>query len=147
MKIVIKSFKELTTDELYVLLKLRIDVFVVEQNCPYPELDDKDQIATHILGYYKNKLATYARIFAVSQYFDNHAAIGRIATHKNFRNLKLGRKIVQKSIDLCHKLYGENTPIKIAAQTYLNSFYTSFGFNIDGKEFLEDGLPHVHMVL
>lgn len=147
MDLAIKSFSELSIDELYALLKLRTDVFVVEQNCPYPELDDKDQIATHIFLYEKLEIVAYARVFAPSDYFDDYAAIGRIVTHKDHRDQKLGRKIVNESLAYCRKVFGEDQSIKIAAQTYLTSFYESFGFNIKSDEFLEDGIPHFYMVL
>jgi ElaA protein len=147
LDIIIKTYQELTKEELYDLLKLRTDIFVVEQNCPYPELDNKDQIAIHVLGMKAAQIAAYTRIFGVNDYFANHAAIGRIATNDKFRGQNLGRDIVKASIDYCWKLYGKESLIKISAQTYLTTFYESFGFQIEGDEFLEDGIPHIHMVL
>lgn len=147
MDIIIKTYQELTKDELYDLLKLRTDVFVVEQNCPYPELDNKDQIAIHVLGMKDAQISAYTRIFKANDYFENHAAMGRIATNDKFRSQNLGRDIVKASIDYCWKLYGKESLIKISAQTYLTTFYESFGFQTDGDEFLEDGIPHIHMIL
>jgi len=147
MKIGIKKYEELTKEELYAILKLRVDVFVVEQNCPYPELDDKDQIAIHVLGMKGLQIAAYTRVFKPNDYFDNYAAIGRIATSDKFRNQNLGREIVKASIDYCWQEYRKDTVIKISAQMYLTAFYESFGFQIEGDEFLEDGIPHIHMTL
>lgn len=145
MEIVYKKFQELDIHELYLILKLRVDVFVVEQNCPYPELDNKDQMAIHVLGYIDGNLAAYARVFHLNDYFEGYTAMGRILSLDQYRGKGLGRKIVQASIDYINQQ--KPTSIKISAQTYLSKFYESMGFVAQGDEFLEDDLPHIYMTI
>ncbi|WP_228853092.1 GNAT family N-acetyltransferase [Aegicerativicinus sediminis] len=140
----IKAFEELNIHELYEILRLRSEIFVVEQNCVYQDLDRKDQIAYHVLGYYKNKLAAYTRIFDKGQYLD-HASIGRVVVDQAARSLGLGKKIMVASIDAVKKLYNEDIII-ISAQSYLNKFYSDLGFVKIGDEYLEDGIPHTKMI-
>ena len=140
-----KKYKELTLDEFHDILQLRIDVFVVEQNCPYPELDNKDDIAFHFYCTDKNdKIIAYTRIFKPGDYYIE-AAFGRVVVHQDFRNQKVGCKLVEQTINKMTQLFGD-IPIKIGAQTYLNKFYTSFGFQQVGEEYIEDGIPHIYMV-
>ena len=146
MKTRIKSFQELSNQELYALLALRSEVFVVEQNCPYQDLDGHDQKAIHLLGYQDQNLVACSRIFALSQYFEGFASIGRIATSPNFRKLGFGKQIVEQSLLKIYELYGKECPIKIGAQAYLIRFYEELGFNNTTIEFLEDGIPHVYMI-
>ena len=146
MKVIVKSFENLTNQELYALLALRIEVFVVEQNCPYLDLDGFDQKATHLLGYNKEILVACSRIFAPDSYFQGFASIGRIVTSPKFRNLGFGKKLVQHSLSNIHEMYGNKCPVKIGAQAYLISFYEALGFNNTGAEYLEDGIPHVFMI-
>ncbi len=142
---ILKSFNELSLEEFHSILKLRIDVFVVEQECPYPELDNKDQLAYHFFCRNKNNLIiAYTRIFKPNNYY-KEAAFGRVAVHQNFRNEGIGKKLIENSLQEIEKLFG-NVVIKIGAQTYLKKFYTSFGFQQVGKEYLEDGIPHIHMI-
>jgi len=140
----IKSFEELNIHELYELLRLRSEIFVVEQNCVYQDLDRKDQIAYHVLGYHKNKLAAYTRIFDKGQYLDN-ASIGRVVVDQSARSLGLGKKIMDASIDAIKKLYNEEV-ISISAQSYLHKFYSDLGFVAVGEEYLEDNIPHKKMI-
>lgn len=146
MKTQFKKFQTLSIEELYAVLKLRTDVFVVEQDCPYPELDNKDQVAVHAMGMNGNQLGAYSRIFGPGDYFDDHAAIGRIATHEHHRGHGLGRLIILHSISFIKSIYGENTSIKIAAQSHLENFYASLDFKKSSEEFLEDGIPHIFMI-
>lgn len=146
MKIKIKFFHELSNQELYSLLALRSEVFIVEQNCPYQDLDGHDQKAIHLLGYLDENLAACSRIFAPNEYFEGFASIGRIATSPNFRKLSFGKQIVVDSLSKIYELYGKECPIKIGAQAYLIRFYEELGFNNTGIEFLEDGIPHVYMI-
>lgn len=144
LEIKIKSFKELSNQELYNLLQLRSEVFVVEQNCVYQDMDGKDQKAHHVLGYKNNKLTACTRIFKPGDYFEK-ASIGRVVVAKNQRAFKYGYDIMQASIKAIETLYNETT-IKISAQCYLNKFYTNLGFKAIGDVYLEDDIPHIAMV-
>lgn len=146
MQWILKKFQDLTVDEFHDILQLRINVFIVEQNCPYPELDDKDKIAFHLFGINKeNKMIAYTRIFKPGDYY-KEAAFGRVAVHQDYRNQNIGFQLVEQTIIEIHKLFG-NTNIKIGAQTYLNNFYQSFGFHQVGDDYIEDGIPHIHMLI
>lgn len=139
-----KTFKELTSDELYNLLQLRSEVFVVEQDCAYQDVDGKDQIALHIMGYKNNKIVAYTRVFKPGDYFDC-ASIGRVAVIKEEREHKYGYAIMKASIETIKKDLKE-TQIKLSAQTYLKAFYNNLGFKEIGEEYLEDGIPHIAMI-
>jgi len=146
MQWILKKFHDLTVDEFHDILQLRINIFVVEQNCPYPELDDRDKIAFHFFGINKeNKIIAYTRIFKPGDYYEE-AAFGRVAVHQDYRNQKIGFQLVEQTIIEIHKLFG-NINIKIGAQTYLNNFYQSFGFHQVGDDYIEDGIPHIHMLI
>ena len=140
-----KKYNELTLDEFHDILQLRIDVFVVEQNCPYPELDSKDKIAFHLFAKdKKDKISAYTRIFKPGDYY-KEAAFGRVVVHQDFRNQKLGYELIEKTIEWMKQLFGD-IPIKIGAQTYLKKLYVSFGLQQVGEEYIEDGIPHIYMV-
>jgi len=141
-----KEFEELELRELYELLKLRASVFVEEQDCPYQDLDGKDYLATHLLGYQKEKLIAYSRIFRPGANEKKYAMIGRIITQKQNRRKGIGFNLVKKSIGFCKDYYGNQT-IKISAQVYLKKFYTQCGFVEKGEIYLEDGIPHCAMYL
>lgn len=140
----IKKFNELTTDELYVILQLRSEVFVIEQDCVYQDLDHKDQLAYHILGVLDNQIVAYARIFKPGDYF-LESSIGRIVVKKEFRKHQYGYQLVVNSIQFIEKNLQENN-ILISAQSYLSKFYNSLGFIQIGEEYLEDGIPHIKML-
>lgn len=144
LNIVIKSFKELSVDELYDLLQLRSAIFVVEQNCVYQDLDGKDQKALHVLGYKKDKLVAYTRIFKPGDYFE-FASIGRVIVAKNERQYKYGYDIMNASINAVSD-YFKVTKIKLSAQCYLKKFYNNLGFFEVGEEYLEDDIPHICMI-
>ncbi|WP_310994265.1 GNAT family N-acetyltransferase [Aequorivita marina] len=144
MEIKVKTFAEVTKKELYDLLQLRSDVFVVEQDCVYQDIDGKDERALHVLGVEDEKIVAYARCFESGDYFD-HAAIGRILVRENYRKLGYGHKITAASIDAIKSKYKADT-IKISAQVYLITFYESHGFKTTGNRYLEDGIPHIAMV-
>lgn len=146
MKWFLKTFDELTLNEFYSILKLRIDIFVVEQNCPYHELDNKDQLAYHFFcTNTNNEIIAYTRIFKPGDYY-KEAAFGRVVVHKNFRKQELGKKLINNTIKEIYNLFGKTT-IKIGGQTYLKNFYTSFGFQQIGEGYIEDGIPHIYMIL
>ena len=141
----IKSFDELSTTELYQLINLREKVFVVEQKCYYLDADNNDQKSWHLLHFINGTLAAYLRILPPNTTY-KQPSIGRVVVDANFRKKNLGKQIMIEAIDFLNKRY-INTPIKIGAQTYLNTFYKSLGFYNEGVEYLEDGIPHIHMIL
>ncbi len=140
----IKRFDELTTRELYQILRLRNKVFVVEQNCVYLDADDKDDKAFHLFLEKDGQIIAYARIFKAGDYF-KHASIGRVVVNPDFRRLKLGKTLMQKAINFTTGTLQEKN-IEISAQTYLLKFYNALGFKATGEEYLEDGLPHFRMI-
>lgn len=140
----IKQFKELSTHELYAILQLRAEIFVVEQDCVYLDLDNKDKDAYHVLGVLDNKIVAYARIFKPGDYF-LESSIERIVVKKEFRKLQYGYQLVENSIQFIEKQLQENN-ILISAQSYLSKFYNSLGFIQIGEEYLEDGIPHIKML-
>lgn len=144
MNIEVKNFDELTKKELYDLLRLRGEVFIVEQDCVYSDIDGKDISALHILGWEDDILVAYARCFQAGDYFDK-ASIGRILVRENYRKMGYGHEITKASIKAIKAKYKDDT-IKISAQTYLVTFYQSHGFKTVGNRYLEDGIPHIAMV-
>jgi len=140
----IKRFNELSTHELYVILQLRSEVFVVEQDCVYQDLDNKDLDAYHVLGILDKEIVAYARIFKPGDYF-LESSIGRIVVKKEFRKFQYGYKVVENSIQFIENNLQQNT-ILISAQSYLTKFYNSLGFIRVGEEYLEDGIPHIKML-
>ena len=140
----IKRFNELSIQELYVILQLRSEVFVVEQDCVYQDLDNKDLEAYHVLGILDKEIVAYARIFKPGDYF-LESSIGRIVVKKEFRKFQYGYKLVVNSIQFIENNLQQNT-ILISAQSYLTKFYNSLGFIRVGEEYLEDGIPHIKML-
>jgi ElaA protein len=138
-------YNELTTNQLYNILKLRAEVFVVEQNCAYQDLDNKDNKALHLIGEINNEIIAYTRIFKKGDYFTN-SSIGRVLVKKEFRKKELGKVIMEKSIEIIKKNTKEEK-IEISAQKYLTKFYKDLGFKKTGKEYLEDNIPHIKMIL
>jgi len=139
-----KSYDELTKAELYALLRFRAEVFVVEQDCPYQDVDNKDQQAIHIFAIDDLEVIAYARVFKAGDYF-NEAAIGRVVTKQSHRGTGLGRELMKKSIDFIETHFAPKT-IRISAQTYLKKYYESFGFQQIGEGYLEDNIPHIGML-
>ena len=144
LKVKIKSFEALTKHELYYLLQLRSEVFVVEQDCVYQDLDNKDLDAYHVLGILDKEIVAYARIFKPGDYF-LESSIGRIVVKKEFRKFKYGYKLVENSIQFIENNLKENN-ILISAQSYLTKFYNSLGFIQISEEYLEDDIPHIKML-
>ena len=144
LQIQVKKFNELTIDQLYELLQLRSQVFVVEQDCVYQDIDSKDQKSLHILGLKNNKIIAYTRIFKPGDYF-NEASIGRVVVTENERKFKYGHQIMKASIAAIAAHFNTATII-ISAQTYLKKFYNNLGFNQIGDGYLEDGIPHIKML-
>lgn len=140
-------FSELSTQQLYQLLQLRVDVFVVEQTCPYPELDGKDTIegVHHLMGYMDGELIACARLLPPGTTYD-HASIGRVATKQAARGNGLGHKLLVEALARCEALWPKTT-IDIGAQEHLEGFYASHGFKTISEMYLEDDIPHVDMRL
>ena len=140
-----KRFEELTPEELYAVIKLRNEVFVVEQNCVYQDADGKDVCCFHLLGYADNNLAAYARLVPAKTAFQE-ISIGRVVTSPAYRKVGAGRQLMHKAIEQCYELFGKQ-PIRIGAQLYLKKFYESFGFVQMSEMYLEDDIPHIEMLL
>jgi ElaA protein len=144
MKIAVKTFPELSIQELYDVLQLRSEVFVVEQNCVYQDIDGKDQKAVHVLGVKEGTLVAYTRIFKAGDYF-KEAAIGRVVVKMTGRKLGYGHEIMKASVAAIYNNY-KTKHIRLSAQTYLIDFYNKHGFVAEGDTYLEDGIPHINMV-
>ncbi len=143
MDLIVKHFSELSTEELFEIYKLRVSVFVVEQECPYQEVDDADCIAYHLWLKDEDGMEAYARVLPKGTTFST-AAIGRVIAIK--RRCGLGSKIVEAAINTAKtKLYADQ--ITIEAQVYARSLYEKYGFRQTSEEFLEDGIPHIQMQL
>ena len=144
MKTVLKHFHELTIQELYNILQLRSEVFVVEQNCIYQDIDGKDQKAVHIFIKENKDVLAYSRIFDESEYFEN-PSIGRVVVKKEKRRTELGKKIMVEGAKYIKETF-TNKKIEISAQKYLKDFYEDLGYVFTGNEYLEDGIPHIRMI-
>jgi ElaA protein len=140
----LKPFDELTAKELYNILQLRNEVFIVEQNCPYQDLDNKDLYAFHLMGLEENKLIAYSRLLAPGISY-SESSIGRVVSSPAARKTGIGKKLMEESILQIKKLFQTDT-IRIGAQLYLKNFYESFGFFQEGDMYLEDNIPHIIML-
>lgn len=145
MEFIVKSFSELSIDELYAILQLRSEVFVVEQDCVYQDLDFKDQKALHVIGIKNNNIIAYTRIFKPGNYF-KEASIGRVVVKEKERKFRYGYDLMNASITAVINNF-ETKNITISAQVYLTRFYNNLGFKQVGEEYLEDGIPHIEMKL
>jgi ElaA protein len=139
----IKAFDALTVHELYDILKLRSAIFVVEQNCAYLDLDDKDKIALHLFGEFEGKIVAHARLFKAGICFDN-ASIGRVTVDANYRDKKWGHDLMREAIAGI-LLHFDESKITIGAQLYLKKFYESHRFVQTSEMYLEDDIPHIEM--
>ena len=145
LKWTFKKFDKLTARELYAIMQLRNEVFVVEQNCVYQDADNKDQQSMHLCGWDAEKLVAYTRIIPPGISY-KEASIGRVVTSPAYRNTGAGRQVMKESISLTLSAFNCNE-IKIGAQVYLTKFYQSLGFVPCSDEYLEDGIPHIEMIL
>ncbi len=141
----IKRFNELSLAELYNVLQLRSEVFVVEQNCVYQDIDGKDQKALHLLGTCNQELVAYVRLFQAGDYFEE-ASIGRVVVKPSFRNRKWGYALMTEAIKLVEKEL-KTSQITISAQLYLKTFYENLGFIQTSETYMEDDIPHIQMKL
>ncbi|MFH6966051.1 GNAT family N-acetyltransferase [Flavobacterium sp. FlaQc-28] len=140
----IKPFEALNVNELYDLLKLRSEIFVVEQNCVYLDLDGKDKKALHLIGEYDNKIVAYVRLFDAGISFDN-ASIGRVVVDADYRDRKWGHDLMREAISAIKSNFNKEK-ITIGAQLYLKKFYESHGFVQSSEMYLEDDIPHIEMI-
>ena len=140
------TFSELTNLELYKILQLRNKVFIVEQNCPYPDCDEKDFAAHHLCAWQNNQLVAYSRLLPPGISFPEKASIGRVLTASSARRQDLGKELMIRSIREIYALFGR-IDIAISAQYYLKNFYESFFFFQSGEIYLEDDIPHIPMEL
>ncbi|WP_333875719.1 GNAT family N-acetyltransferase [Flavobacterium sp.] len=139
----IKRFEALSAQELYEILQLRSEVFVVEQNCVYQDIDGKDQKALHVIGEDNGTIVAYARLFKPHDYFDE-ASIGRVVVKESYRDKKLGHVLMREAIQVI-KSHFDQRKITISAQLYLKRFYESHGFIQISETYLEDDIPHIRM--
>ena len=143
----IKHFTALNTSELYEILRVRQEVFVVEQSCAYLDADEKDQHAFHLMFVDNHsRILAYTRLLPEGISYEGYISIGRVLTVEDIRATGAGKAVMQQSLLACEELFGKKYPIKIGAQSYLLNFYQSFGFEIAGAEYIEDGIPHLHMI-
>lgn len=140
----VKTFDELSTEELYQIIRARVDVFVVEQNCPYQDLDNYDQLAIHLWAEKDAEVMAYCRIFDKAIKYPE-TSIGRVITTQKARGKGLGRQLIAYAVQIIENRL-KTQDIRISAQDYLIKFYSDFGFRDTGKKYLEDNLPHTEMV-
>jgi ElaA protein len=139
----IKTFEQLSTPEVYQILRLRAEVFVVEQNCVYQDIDNKDQKALHLFGEFEGEIIAYSRLFQPGDYFE-FSSIGRVVVAEKYRDKNYGHELIDLSI-LAIKNHFNEQNITISAQLYLKKFYQSHGFIATSKTYLEDDIPHIEM--
>lgn len=143
---VVREFAELTSLELYKVLQLRINVFMLEQECLYPECDNKDLKGKHLLGILGEEVVAYARLLPPGISYTD-ASIGRVVVSPTARHLKLGTELMNQAISAMRQDF-PNQPIRISAQAHLQAFYENVGFvRVSEEPYLEDNIPHVEMVL
>ena len=140
-----KHFNQLSTEELYEIFRLRIEVFIVEQNCPYQDADGKDLSSYHLMGFdTNNRLIAYARIIPSGISY-KEVSIGRVVSSPKIRRTKTGEELMQEIMQFIVQQFGE-VPVRISAQSYLQKFYEKFGFVVVSDEYLEDNIPHKEML-
>jgi ElaA protein len=142
---ILVGFRDLTPDQLYAILQLRIEVFIVEQNCPFQDADNKDNKGLHLMAWNQDILVAYTRLLPSGISYEE-PSIGRVVTSPKVRGQGLGNELMHRSIRECYSLFGI-TPIRIGAQLYLKKFYESHGFRQAGPVYDEDGIDHIEMLL
>jgi len=144
MELQIKKFSELSSELLYKIIEARIDVFVVEQNCPYKECDNKDQDSFHLFYLDQGQIAAYLRIIPAEISYQE-PSIGRVLVKKEYRRKGLGLKMTREALAFIREEFGSNT-VRISAQEYILDLYQSLGFKVVSEKYLEDGIPHYEML-
>lgn len=145
MQFLCLPFYKLSLDQLYAILRLRQEVFIVEQDCPYLDTDDKDQESLHLIGFHEGDLVAYTRLVPKGISYEKYASIGRVITSDKIRGKGLGKLLMTTSVEKLFEAWGAQA-IKISAQSHLIPFYKSIGFEPTGEEYLEDGIPHAAMI-
>jgi len=146
MEFTVKTLDQLTPRECHDILQLRVDIFVVEQNCPYSEIDGKDPKCLHIFNAVDGEIASYARMVPPGLSYESEASIGRVVVRDKFRQDRLGVKLMVNAVEATKKQW-PNYNIRISAQAHLQHFYNLIGFKTVSEEYLEDNIPHVEMLL
>ena len=141
----VKSFSTLTPNELYALLRLRSEVFVVEENCVFLDADNKDIYCHHLMLFDNKQLIAYARLVPPGISYQE-MSVGRVVTAKDARSKGAGKQLMQLAVEYCRKIFGDG-PIRIGAQYYLEKFYTEIGFTATGDVYDEDGIEHIEMIM
>ena len=141
----VKSFQELSLEEFHDIIALRIQIFIIEQNCPYQEVDGKDKLAHHL--FFKNEMDEIIAVTRILPQGISYAevAIGRVVVHEDYRGTGLGNQLMADSMNFVKDEYGK-VPVRLSAQKHLENYYGNHGFKSTGKEYLEDGIPHVEML-
>ncbi|MGB1453463.1 MAG: GNAT family N-acetyltransferase [Crocinitomicaceae bacterium] len=141
----VKSFQELSLEEFHDIIALRIQIFIIEQNCPYQEVDGKDKLAHHL--FFKNEMDEIIAVTRILPQGISYAevAIGRVVVHEDYRGTGLGNQLMADSMNFVRDKYGD-VPVRLSAQKHLENYYGNHGFKSTGKEYLEDGIPHVEML-
>ncbi|QQR98767.1 MAG: GNAT family N-acetyltransferase [Sphingobacteriales bacterium] len=145
MHFILKSFNELNVHQLYAILQLREEVFNIEQNCIYKDIDNKDKKSWHLMGFVDEQLIAYARLLPEEISFPNCCSIGRVVTSPAYRKSNYGFLLMQEAMLKLDILFPK-TDVKISAQSYLINFYQKFGFVVNSEEYMEDNLPHTEMI-
>ena len=145
MQFTFVHFNALSTTDLYAILQVREEVFILEQTCLYADIDGKDKEAYHVMLKQNNELVAYARYFLKGDFYSDYASIGRVLVHPNHRNREFGHALLRYILDEVESRF-DGSPIKISAQTYLLEFYGRYGFKKVSAEYLEDGIPHIKMI-
>jgi ElaA protein len=146
MQFILKHFNDLTVHELYDLLQLREEVFQIEQNCIYKDIDDKDKECYHLLSYVADELVAYCRLVPEGISYSGYVSIGRVVSKPKYRKEGFGRMLMAEAIIQMKNLFPDS-PVKISAQQYLQKFYESYGFKAIGEWYMEDDIPHIAMIL
>ncbi|MFN8283902.1 MAG: GNAT family N-acetyltransferase [Chitinophagales bacterium] len=142
---ILKYFDDLTIPELYDVLQLREEIFQLEQNCLYKDIDDKDRKCYHFMLYVENELIAYCRLVPDGISYDGYVSIGRVASKASYRKEGYGRQLMERAMEKMTQVF-PHSPIKISAQAYLQKFYEGFGFTKVSDEYMEDDIPHIAMV-
>jgi ElaA protein len=137
-------FADLNTEQLYAILRLRQEVFIIEQQCNYLDCDNRDQDSYHLLGKEDGRVLAYCRLLPKGVAYPEYASIGRVLTHADVRRGGHGRPMMRSAVQYCQQLW-PGDPIKIGAQSYLHDFYSGLGFVSTGEHYLEDDIPHQKM--
>lgn len=145
LQTILKYFDDLTIPELYDILQLREEVFQIEQNCIYKDIDDKDKKCFHLMLYKEQELVAYCRLVPAGISYDGYASIGRVVSKPIYRKDGFGKKLMEQAMQKMTHVFPHSS-IKISAQAYLQKFYESFGFVRVSDEYMEDDIPHIAMV-